>query len=250
MRAVEVFCDRTKLKPSWPRRRPSALRFLTRPLTAWSLTFPCRTPPVYSLLETFERECVFLSACHRVHGPRSIRREEQRLRRYSKSIIIKGAKLARAGFSMKSACSSIKSFPTFQTNNKMILRARNRDALLEGRRILVVEDDVRNVYSLTSILEPRGARVQIARNGREALKAIEKSFGEEGNAIDLVLMDVMMPIMDGLTATHQLGRTPTGKSCRSSCSRRKPCPMIRSGVLRLERTIICAKPSMSRNSFL
>ena len=57
----------------------------------------------------------------------------------------------------------------------MIRKARNRDAVLEGRRILVVEDDVRNVYSLTSILEPRGAHVQIARNGREAIEALEKS---------------------------------------------------------------------------
>ena len=58
---------------------------------------------------------------------------------------------------------------------KMIHKARNRDAVLEGRRILIVEDDVRNVYSLTSILEPRGAVVQIARNGQEALDALDRS---------------------------------------------------------------------------
>ena len=54
----------------------------------------------------------------------------------------------------------------------MIRKARNRDAVLEGRRILVVEDDVRNVYALTNILEPRGAVVEIARNGREALDVL------------------------------------------------------------------------------
>ncbi len=48
----------------------------------------------------------------------------------------------------------------------MIRKARHRDALLEGRCILVVEDDIRNVYALTNILEPRGAHVLIARNGR------------------------------------------------------------------------------------
>ena len=80
----------------------------------------------------------------------------------------------------------------------MIRKARNRDAILEGRRILVVEDDVRNVYALTNILEPRGASVEIARNGKEALDALEKAAAQPGQAIDLVLMDVMMPVMTGL----------------------------------------------------
>lgn len=87
---------------------------------------------------------------------------------------------------------------------KMIRKARNRDALLEGRRILVVEDDVRNVYALTNILEPKGAVIQIARNGQEALDALAKSGDDPARAIDLVLMDVMMPVMDGLAATREI----------------------------------------------
>jgi len=67
-----------------------------------------------------------------------------------------------------------------------------------------VEDDIRNVYALTSIFEPRGAQVQIARNGREALEILEKSQGNGAQAMDLVLMDVMMPEMDGLTATREI----------------------------------------------
>jgi CheY-like chemotaxis protein len=85
----------------------------------------------------------------------------------------------------------------------MIQQARHRDALLEGRTILVVEDDVRNVYSLTNILEPRGAKVAIARNGQEALDQLAKA-GSGGETIDLVLMDVMMPVMDGLEATRRI----------------------------------------------
>ena len=57
---------------------------------------------------------------------------------------------------------------------------------------------------LTNILEPRGAIIEIARNGREALDALEKSSNQPGPAIDLVLMDVMMPVMDGLTATREI----------------------------------------------
>ncbi|MGQ3136879.1 response regulator, partial [Phenylobacterium sp.] len=94
---------------------------------------------------------------------------------------------------------------------KMIRKARHRDALLEGRRILIVEDDVRNVYALTNILEPRGALIQIARNGQEALDALEKSSADDVSKIDLVLMDVMMPVMDGLTATRAIRKNPDWK---------------------------------------
>ena len=95
---------------------------------------------------------------------------------------------------------------------KMIRKARNRDAVLEGRRILIVEDDVRNVYSLTNVLEPRGAMIEIARNGKEALEALERSSTDPSKAVDLVLMDVMMPVMDGLAATRELRKDPRWKT--------------------------------------
>ena len=69
---------------------------------------------------------------------------------------------------------------------------------------VAVEDDMRNIYSLTSILEPHGVSVEIARNGREAITMLEKAANDTEKAIDLVLMDVMMPEMDGLTATREI----------------------------------------------
>jgi signal transduction histidine kinase/DNA-binding response OmpR family regulator/CHASE3 domain sensor protein len=137
--------------------------------------------------------------------------EEQKLRRYSKSIIIKGAKsperlLDEVSLFLHQVVSELP-----DEHQKMIRKARHRDALLEGRRILIVEDDVRNVYALTNILEPRGAVVQIARNGQEAVDALEKSVGLPASKIDLVLMDVMMPVMDGLTATRTIRKNPDWK---------------------------------------
>ena len=134
--------------------------------------------------------------------------DEQRLRRYSSSIIIKGAKsperlLDEVSLFLHQIVSEL---PPEQ--RKMIQKARNRDAALEGRRILIVEDDVRNVYSLTSVLEPRGAAVQIARNGQEAIDALAASVDDPVKGIDLVLMDVMMPVMEGLTATRVLRSDP------------------------------------------
>src|SRR3546814_15784835 len=93
----------------------------------------------------------------------------------------------------------------------MLTKSLNRDAVLEKRHILVVEDDVRNVYALTSLFEPHGATVSIARNGREALAMLETTCQADAGRVDLVLMDVMMPEMDGLTATGEIRNRAWGK---------------------------------------
>ena len=166
----------------------------------------------YSLLETLSQESGYAFPPVIVYTGRELSAsDEQRLRRYSKSIIIKGAKsperlLDEVSLFLHQVISEL---PDEQ--QKMIRKARHRDALLEGRRILVVEDDVRNVYALTNILEPRGAIVEIARNGREALAALEKAAADGGAPVDLVLMDVMMPVMDGLAATREIRRNPLWK---------------------------------------
>ncbi len=159
----------------------------------------------YALLETLSREGAYSFPPVIVYTGRDLSADDElRLRRYSKSIIIKGAKsperlLAEVTLFLHQVVSDL---PAEQ--QRMIRKAQNRDAILEGRRILIVEDDVRNVYALTNILEPRGAIVEIARNGREALTLLEKSKHHNALAIDLVLMDVMMPVMDGLTATREI----------------------------------------------
>ncbi|KQS75608.1 histidine kinase [Rhizobium sp. Leaf384] len=166
----------------------------------------------YSLLETLSQDSERAFPPVIVYTGRVLSADDElQLRRYSKSIIIKGAKsperlLDEVSLFLHQVVSDL---PAEQ--QKMIRKARSRDALLEGRRILVVEDDVRNVYALTNILEPRGAVIEIARNGQEALDALAKSAIQPGAAIDLVLMDVMMPVMDGLTATREIRRNAQWK---------------------------------------
>jgi CheY-like chemotaxis protein/signal transduction histidine kinase len=137
--------------------------------------------------------------------------EEARLRIYSRSIIIKGAKsperlLDEVSLFLHQVVTELPA-----EHQKMIQQAQHRDALLEGRRILVVEDDVRNVYALINILEPRGCVLTVARNGQEALDALARASEGAGQGIDLVLMDVMMPVMDGLTATREIRKNPRWK---------------------------------------
>jgi CheY-like chemotaxis protein/signal transduction histidine kinase/CHASE3 domain sensor protein len=140
-----------------------------------------------------------------VYTGRSLTRdEEQQLRRFSKSIIIKDARsperlLDEVTLFLHQVESSLPA-----ERQRMLRAARDREAALEGRRILVVEDDVRNIFALTSLLEPKGARIEIARNGKEAIETLARSQGVNGSEIDLVLMDIMMPEMDGLTAMREI----------------------------------------------
>ncbi len=123
--------------------------------------------------------------------------EEQRLRRFSSSIIIKGARsperlLDEVTLFLHQVESTLPA-----DRQRMLRQVRDREAAFDGRKILVAEDDVRNIFALSSILEPKGAKLFIARNGREALAHLERTPG-----IDLVLMDIMMPEVDGLEATR------------------------------------------------
>ena len=126
------------------------------------------------------------------------RDEEQRLRRYSKSIIIKGVRsperlLDEVTLFLHSVEASLPS-----DQQRLLREARRRDAVLDGATVLLAEDDVRNIFALSSVLEPLGVTLQIARNGREALEHLAK------HEVDLVLMDIMMPEMDGITAMRQI----------------------------------------------
>jgi signal transduction histidine kinase/CheY-like chemotaxis protein/CHASE3 domain sensor protein len=143
-----------------------------------------------------------------VYTGRALSREEEHsLGRLSRSIIIKDARsperlLDEVTLFLHQVESTLP-----EERRRMLQQVRDRDATLEGRSILIVEDDVRNIFALTSLLEPKGIRLQIARNGREAIDTLAST--QAGTpAVDLVLMDIMMPEMDGLTAMREIRKRP------------------------------------------
>ena len=74
----------------------------------------------------------------------------------------------------------------------MLEQLHSADEVLRGKKILIVDDDVRNVFALTSVLEASGMEVVYAENGKDGLECLDAHTD-----IDLVLMDIMMPEMDG-----------------------------------------------------
>ncbi len=81
-----------------------------------------------------------------------------------------------------------------------------KDANFSGRKILVVDDDIRNIYAITTVLEGSNMKVIYAENGILAIKKLK-----ENEDVDLILMDMMMPEMDGIEATQEIRKIPEFK---------------------------------------
>src|SRR6185312_1364972 len=75
----------------------------------------------------------------------------------------------------------------------------NSDDVLKGKKVLIVDDDVRNLFALTTVLERFNINVLSAESGEEAIALIHKN-----DDIDIVLMDIMMPEMDGYETMRRI----------------------------------------------
>jgi CheY-like chemotaxis protein len=85
----------------------------------------------------------------------------------------------------------------------MLDRLHRSDEALIGKKVLVVDDDVRNIFALSSVLERRGMSVLTAGTGREAIETIENT-----SDLGIVLMDIMMPEMDGYETMQVIRQNP------------------------------------------
>ncbi len=127
--------------------------------------------------------------------------ESAELSRYSNSIIIKGVKSPERLLDETTLFLHRVESNLPDEKRSMLKKIHTGETILEGKNVLLVDDDMRNVFALSSVLEEKNISVVIARDGVEALEKIESE-----TAVDLVLMDIMMPRMDGYEAMRQIRR--------------------------------------------
>ncbi|MDQ1921719.1 hybrid sensor histidine kinase/response regulator [Massilia pseudoviolaceinigra] len=135
------------------------------------------------------------------------RKEVTKLKRYAKTIVIKDARsperlLDETALFLHRSHASL---PELQ--RRMLEEIHAADGGLAGRKVLIVDDDLRNIFALSSLLERQQMQVSFAENGRDGIEVLEKD-----PTIEIVLMDIMMPEMDGYDTMRAIRRIPKFKS--------------------------------------
>ncbi len=135
-----------------------------------------------------------------IYTGRDLSQEENlQLMKYADSVIVKGVKsperlLDETALFLHQVVADMP-----KEKRQTIRQLYDPEALLLDKNILIVDDDMRNSYALSKLLKDKGMKVKIAANGQKALDMLAQN-----SLIDLVLMDVMMPVMDGYEATRHI----------------------------------------------
>ncbi|GFE83759.1 hypothetical protein GCM10011487_57590 [Steroidobacter agaridevorans] len=129
------------------------------------------------------------------------RTEETELRAVSEAIIIKDASSPERLLDETALLLHYPASRLPESRRQLLERARKEDPVLRGRSVLVVDDDVRNIFAITAGLESHHMRVRYAESGAAAIEILQSP-----EHFDVVLMDVMMPEMDGFEAIRRIRR--------------------------------------------
>src|SRR5438552_582029 len=154
----------------------------------------------FDLLERLKKELGLYDLPVIVYTAKDIsHKDETRLRRLAESIIIKDARSPERLLA-ETALFLHRSPETLPPAKRRMLEEEQRtDPILAGKKVLVIDDDVRNIFSLTSLLERHHMEVVFAENGREGIELLKNSPD-----IDAILVDIMMPDMDGYQTMSEI----------------------------------------------
>jgi CheY-like chemotaxis protein/HAMP domain-containing protein len=152
------------------------------------------------LIEHVKRDAAFAQLPVIVHTGKDLAPEEERvLERMANAIVLKDARsperlIQEVSLFLHRSASGLGS-----TQRKAIEMVTMQDPALAGKSVLIVDDDMRNIYALTTILEQSRMNTLYAQDGRRAIEELKTN-----PSIDIVLMDIMMPEMDGYTAMREI----------------------------------------------
>jgi CheY-like chemotaxis protein len=135
------------------------------------------------------------------------REEETQLKRLSQTIILKDVKSPERLLDETALFLHRNTANLPEAKREILERLHRSDSVLAGKRVLIVDDDIRNIFAMTSVLERHKMEVVAAESGKDALEQLEKTPNP-----DIVLMDIMLPEMDGYETTRQIREKPQFKS--------------------------------------
>ncbi|HWE26088.1 MAG TPA: HAMP domain-containing protein [Myxococcales bacterium] len=140
-------------------------------------------------------------------GKELSKKEESRLKKFAESVVLKNSEASPERLLADTALFLHRVEERLPDRTRKLLQgSRADDQTIAGKKVLVVDDDVRNIFALTSMLETQGIEVFYAENGKDGIAALEKHPD-----VDLVLMDVMMPEMDGYETMRAIRNDPAFK---------------------------------------
>jgi CheY-like chemotaxis protein len=135
------------------------------------------------------------------------RQEITKLKRIGKTVVVKDARSPERLLNETSLFLHRPHASMPEQQRRMIDAIQEADGGLSGRSVLIVDDDLRNIFALSSVLERQNMKVTFAENGRDGIQMLERD-----PSIEIVLMDIMMPEMDGYDTMRAIRRIPRFKS--------------------------------------
>ncbi|HEX3807075.1 MAG TPA: HAMP domain-containing protein [Gaiellaceae bacterium] len=158
----------------------------------------------FSLLERVKKDERWQNLPVIVYTGRDLtRREETRLKKYAETIIVKDVRSPERLLDETALFLHRVESKLPVEKRRMLEQLHSSDDVFKGKRVLIADDDVRNVFAIASVLERQGMQVQFAENGNEAIATLQAD-----PEIDLVLMDIMMPELDGYEAIRLIREKP------------------------------------------